>query len=163
MRRLCLTPLFLAAVALSASVAPAGDAAKADRDAIQGTWVPVAAVVYGKERSPEELKMTYAYRFEGDKLVALSAAPDRIAKDKGSVGGYKLDESKNPKWLDMHPGEELHTPDAHGVYQLDGDTLRLCVRYGDAARPTDFRPLDDNYVLTYKRMKPPAIQPAPKE
>jgi RNA polymerase sigma factor (sigma-70 family) len=52
---------------------------------------------------------------------------------------YTLDETKQPPWIDIHayPGQ----PDARyqGIYELKGDTLRICLGHPGVGRPSEFK------------------------
>jgi uncharacterized protein (TIGR03067 family) len=122
-----LLPLAVLAFSLPL-VAPAARAAddKAD-DAkqLQGTWV-VDQAMYKDEKDAEVVKQMKAVRvvFDGDTLT-LRHPPGNEEK-----GGFTLDPSKKPKQIDL--GDN-----AKGIYELDGDTLKLC---WDADAKTNGRP-----------------------
>ncbi|HET6248241.1 MAG TPA: amidohydrolase family protein [Tepidisphaeraceae bacterium] len=111
---------------------------------INGTWKPEHEIVHGKEQTADLLKMTYTYCFEDGKFFP-------IPEDRTMVGSYMVDEGKSPHRIDIVFPKGLHTPDEHGIYELDGDTLRMSSRFGESA-PADFQPREDNYVITFNRV-----------
>jgi uncharacterized protein (TIGR03067 family) len=114
------------------ALAPAGDEKDDDMKRIQGTWV-VDPVTYkdvkDKEVLKEVLKAAESMRFifEGDTFT-LKHPPDNEEK-----GGFRLDPTKKPKQIDMRDG-------AQGIYELEGDTLKLCwdQQAKTNGRPTKF-------------------------
>ena len=71
------------------------------------------------------------------------------------VSTYTLDPSTTPKSIDMTTGGRTKP----GIYDLQGDTLRLCMSENTDERPTAFdsQPNSVNdVVLTMKRVKPDA-------
>jgi len=69
----------------------------------------------------------------------------------GEVGEYKLDPDASPKSIDMSEGGRL----SPGIYELDGDTLKICLAEGPTAtRPTVMKPDGMRVaVVTFKRVK----------
>jgi uncharacterized protein (TIGR03067 family) len=121
--------------------------AKTDKDKLQGTWVAVSAEAGGmKFDFPKDMQTVFT--FSGDKLTL---------KDMGKkeeTGTFKIDEKKNPKEIDMttpkveNPKE---TETVKGIYQLDGDTLKIAFRADPAAdRPNAFD-AKGAIAITFKR------------
>jgi RNA polymerase sigma factor (sigma-70 family) len=114
---------------------PAPEAARAavtrqtDRELLQGSWVPVGAVMAGIQKPADDPKVRHSQlRFNGDK-VTLS--------DSGPVP-YTLDPQKNPKEIDILVGGRRGTVKA--IYELDGTRLRVSWLSwgGGEERPSDF-------------------------
>jgi uncharacterized protein (TIGR03067 family) len=64
---------------------------------------------------------------------------------------YSLDSSKDPKWIDwiVNPRSDPPMPSAHGVYELTGDQLKICMSTGK--RPSTIaNDLGAVYTLTRK-------------
>lgn len=108
----------------------------ADADQLQGTWVVVSAEMAGKS---SESSKGDKFTFTGDKVVienkVMKAAPT----------SFKIDATTNPKQIDIAD----KTPQK-GIYQLDGDKLKLC--YGNK-RPASFDSTA-GLLLAFKRQKP---------
>jgi RNA polymerase sigma factor (sigma-70 family) len=108
----------------------AADKPKADKDSLQGTWIPVSAEEDGKKIPEDVIKAKdFEMVFAGDKVTL-------PVKGESKEFGYKLDPDKKPKQIDLALGEGKT---AKGIYLLDGDTLKLCVQKDpDGERPAEF-------------------------
>ena len=143
-----LLKLFVAlGLVLSFSLAAwCGDAK--DGDAIQGTWLPSSAELAGKE-FPDEVRKSMKLVIKDGNYTAT------VGKqvDKGTV---KLNPSAKPKALDITGAEGPNKGKTiQAIYELDGDTLRVCYDLSGKSRPTEFKtkvgaPL---FLVTYKREK----------
>jgi uncharacterized protein (TIGR03067 family) len=111
--------LLACGVCLSAVVStPAAGEKDDDMKRLQGTWVVDPATfeeVKDEAVRKEVLKDSQAIRitFAGDTFT-LKHPP---ANDEKSM--FRVDPSKNPKEIDMGDGVK-------GIYELDGDRLKLC-------------------------------------
>ena len=138
--------VFASLLALAAG-APQEDAAKAERDKLQGTWLPVSYVADGMKKEPADYK-NHKLVIEGEKF----SMPDR------GKGTFTIDPAKTPKTMDLRydrePGDDSRVRPVLGVYELDGDMLKLHV--DKRRRPKDFTPPDagGGSLITYKREKP---------
>src|SRR5262245_59127791 len=97
-----------------------------DQEKIQGTWALVSGERYGKPL-PEEVVKHVKLIFSGNKLTTKTG--DRLAE-----GTFKLDPSKKPKEIDL----DVEGNVGKGIYQLDGDTLKLVHGEVGDARPREF-------------------------
>ena len=132
---------------LGAAPAPE-DKAKKDREALQGTWRWVLSEQGGKELGDDLRQHTLI--FEKDTFAVKLGG--RVI-----VGGrFKLDPSKSPKTIDLQITEGQDKGKAQvGVYELDGDTFKLCVaRAGETERPTTMEAKEGNLLFEFKRDKP---------
>lgn len=114
-----------------------------DEEAIQGTWV--LDQFEGRGAPPPDLG-PIRFTFKDGKLeVNLGNRP----ADK--QGEYKLDPTAKPKTIDLTNNQQT----APGIYELDGDTLRICLSEGrGAVRPTEFKSDGQRVALvTFKRLK----------
>lgn len=123
-------------VATVSSAAEKKDAAKSDLDAIQGTWF-IEAGGPAKGGTLTFTKTEVQMQFPKNKDVF--------------TGSYKLDPTKNPKQINLHlKGGEPN----HGIYVLDGDTLKVyAIPTDEGKRPTEFPKDDKPGVMVAKRKK----------
>ncbi|PAY16788.1 hypothetical protein CKO51_24925 [Rhodopirellula sp. SM50] len=127
--------------------APAGDVPAKENDIpnIQGTW-QVTYSEDGGRIAPQEMLKEIRFVIDEQNLTT------EIGGRK-SVSTYKLDPSTNPKSIDLT--ENGRTKQA--IYDLVGDTLRICIAESGEQRPTAFdsQPNSANdIVLILKRVKP---------
>ena len=116
-----------------------------DEDAIQGTWQLDTLDAGGVAPPPVELqKIRFNFKDGG-----LEVTHDMMPRDK--KGTYRLDPTAKPKTIDLVEG---NGQTALGIYELDGDTFKICLAEGqNAARPTEFKPAGARVVVvTFKRM-----------
>jgi uncharacterized protein (TIGR03067 family) len=125
----------------------AGDAGKEELRRIQGTWQFVAHDMDGKALSPAELqKMTITFTGnrwtvrEGDKVV--------------QAGTHQFDPGKKPPHLDAVVTEgEGKGSTMLGIYEMKGDTLRVCFDPQGKRRPTTFTPGAGKFTAEVRRLK----------
>jgi uncharacterized protein (TIGR03067 family) len=123
-----------------ALVAQGGDAKK---EKLEGTWAVVSGEK-GGEKAPEDAFKDVKITFAGDKMSFQKG-------DKSQDGTIKLDPAKKPREIDIT--REGKT--ARGIYELTGNTLKLCIAFADNDRPREFKteagaPL---FLLVLKREK----------
>lgn len=125
---------------LLAADAPKDDAAKKDREKLQGMWKPESGKRSGKDVSAAELAMM-RFTFDGDKVTVKFGKSELSAR-------FLLDPAKKPPTIDFGNTSK-------GIYQLKGDTLELCWVRTNRDRPTKFEsPLDSHIILlVLKRAK----------
>ena len=123
--------LSLLVLVLAAALACAQDEAKNDLDKFQGNWAVESVSVEGKEL-PAEVVMSFKMSFKENDYTVL------IGPDK-TEGIFRVDASKNPKTIDIIPD---NGPDRGrkqmGIYQFDGDKLKICAAQPGKDRPTNF-------------------------
>jgi uncharacterized protein (TIGR03067 family) len=128
---------FLGFVFLGTGVHGAGDAAKQDLKRLQGKWKVVERILDGKKREPSG-----AWTISGHEI---SYGPQTVAR-----GVFKLDATTKPRRFDL----DLAGLSNKGIYQIEGDTLRIC-QGGKEQRPKAFESKPGSkYALTVlKRVK----------
>jgi len=139
-------PVLTAALAALAVAAAPADA---DRAAVRGTWLLEAATLEGRDHTDD---------FRGMKLILDG---DRYTLDfdtNTDKGTFTLDATKSPKRIDVRSAEgPFKGKTLPGIYELKGDTLRLCLDGDGKAdkRPTAFEApgTTRNMLLTYRREK----------
>jgi uncharacterized protein (TIGR03067 family) len=139
----------LAALALAAPL-PVGGARATDEKKLQGTWKIVSVEERGAVRAPADHTVT----------VKGNAFTLRWKADNGEVvqgnATFRLNEKANPKALDLT--YVLFDPQrpvtARAIYQLDGDTLKVCYGGGAAGeRPTAFNAKRGQVLMVLQRQK----------
>jgi uncharacterized protein (TIGR03067 family) len=124
------TRVLVPALLLIASVS-AGDDSKTDLDKMQGTWSIVSNEQDGQKAPAEQYKNTRIL-FDRDRYEV------RQGDEIDEHGTIKLDASKSPKRLELKiiKGEGAGETQL-GIYELDGDMLKLCVSVppGSKERP----------------------------
>ena len=129
----------------------ADDLPEEDRDRIQDTWVTVSFEVRWQGGSPEAVK----------DIRTVFKDKDYVQKKGDEVleeGTFTLDPDKKPRQIDFKIGKGLDRgKDQFGIYELDGDTLKICVAApGTEVRPTDFEtgPESQTVLVVMRREKP---------
>jgi RNA polymerase sigma factor (sigma-70 family) len=128
---------------------PAGKEAdgKTDKEKLQGRWKLVSGEMGGK---PAEDLKEGTFLFKGDKFI--TERPDGMTYSSD----YTIDPTKKPKSIDITPREAPESEKDKtipGIYELDGDTLRICANMPDLERPTELKSKEGTRImlLTFKR------------
>src|SRR3954469_10287953 len=119
--------LILPLALLLVGVASAQDKTKEDDEALRGTWTVTKAEEDGKPlKELDKAKFTFR---AGGKMLIVHGDGDKVEVT------FKVDTSKMPRQIDVQKdGGDA----ALGIYEVKGDTLRLCVSERDAkARPAE--------------------------
>jgi uncharacterized protein (TIGR03067 family) len=123
--------------------------AAGDADSLQGTWLPANAEL-GGAKSPDEVRKTIKLVVKDDRYtVTVGKGVDR--------GTVKLNPSAKPKEMDItgtdgpNKGKTILA-----IYEVDGDTLRICYDLSGKNRPREFKTREGTqlFLVTYKREKP---------
>jgi uncharacterized protein (TIGR03067 family) len=115
----------------------------------QGTWTFESSETGGKKLPAGELK-GLILTFEGDKHTVKKG--DQVIQ----VGTQKLDPSKSPKTIDVTLTEGPNKGKVLlGIYEIDGDTLKVCFDLQGKKRPTEFKSAagSHTFVNVHKRVK----------
>jgi uncharacterized protein (TIGR03067 family) len=139
-------PVVWAAVLLGFSIG--GSALADDLKTMEGKWTVEKAEVNGDPLPLEDFR---------DLIVTISGARyELLVKDTKDAGTLKLDETQKPKTMDVTDteGDDLGKL-VKAIYELTGDTLRVCYALNGGDRPTEFATKPDSGLLliTYKREK----------
>jgi uncharacterized protein (TIGR03067 family) len=119
----------LLVVALGLLLGAEAPDAKKDRDQLQGDWTLASGERDGQPL-PEDLVKSLKRTIKGDTFV-VSRDDQALAK-----GTFTLDPSQKPKAIDIKP--EGATQPVRGIYELDGDTFKLCYAAPGEVRPKEF-------------------------
>ena len=120
--------LLLAAGALATADAPPGDSKK-DLERMQGDWACDSYVVDGTQL-PADDAQGYFRTIKGEAYTVA-----RYKKVLGR-GTFKLDAGQKPKAIDALP--DGRDKPLLGIYEFDGDKLKLCIAGPGKERPTAF-------------------------
>jgi uncharacterized protein (TIGR03067 family) len=117
-------------------------------DDVQGIWKPTQAELGGNPLPEAVLAPLRLELSKGKYSLTGAESPDS--------GTYAFDPSKNPKTMDVTgtdgPNKGKTFP---AIYELDGDTLRICYDLAGKERPKQFKTAKQTklYLVTYKRDK----------
>jgi len=137
---ICLT----VAASLTAFAASPHDDAKA----VQGNWTPAKAELAGEPLADAVLKSISLKLENGKYEVFVGDRPDR--------GTYTVDSASEPKSMTITgTGGPNNGKTFPAIYELEGDTLRICYDLSGAKRPTEFKTSAGAklYLVTYTRKK----------
>jgi uncharacterized protein (TIGR03067 family) len=141
----CCTLALTSALVLTAGAA--AQDAKKEQALLQGKWKAVKIEIEGKEIPADELaklKITV----EGDKFIGQK---DNNEQEKNLM---KLDPTKKPKAIDLTPQSgPSEGMTLQGIYELTGDTLKMCLALPGANRPDAFAAGEMRVLITLQRVK----------
>ena len=133
---------------VAASLAAFAAAPPDDAKAVQGSWAPARADLGGQPMAEAVLKSISLKLDNGKYEVFVGDKPDK--------GTYTLDSTSKPKSVTITgtegPNQGKIFP---AIYELKGDTLRICYDLSGAKRPTEFKSIAGTklYLVTYNRKK----------
>jgi uncharacterized protein (TIGR03067 family) len=139
--------LTLAALGVALAGDPAGPPkgkgkGKSDQELFQGKWAVVAVEKSGM-KIPEEFTKDAAISVKGNTITVELLGETKEAK-------FKIDPSKKPKAIDL----DFEGKEHEGIYELKGDTLRVCFPMeAGAKRPKTFNSEGETVLATFKRAK----------
>lgn len=119
-----------------------------DQHALQGDWLPIKAELAGKP-FPDAVLNTISLKLTKNEYDVLVAG-------KSDNGTWTIDPAAKPKGMKIvgvkGPNAGKTFP---AIYEINGDTLRICYDLSGAKRPTEFntKPATKLYLVTYKRKK----------
>ena len=117
-----------------------------DAKALQGNWKPAKAELAGQPLADAVLKTISLKLDNGKYEVFVGEHPDR--------GTYTLDSTGKPKGITVTGTEGPNNGKTFpAIYELKGDTLRICYDLSGAKRPTEFKSIAGTrlYLVTYNR------------
>ena len=119
-----------------------------DAKAVQGSWKPVKAELAGQPMPDAVLKSISLKLDKGKYEVFVREHPDR--------GTYTIDSNTKPKSMSVTGTEGPNIGKTFpAIYELKGDTLRICYDLSGEKRPTEFKSVAGTklYLVTYNRKK----------
>jgi uncharacterized protein (TIGR03067 family) len=124
--------LALAAGLLVAADKPKEDAAAAERKKLEGTWKVVRSEEDGKKSSAQAIK-DLKLVFKGNKVSI------RKGGKTSRSYSFTLDPTKKPRQINVTALDgKAKGKTGLGIYELEGDTLKICTDNRAKKRPTDF-------------------------
>lgn len=120
---------------------------RSEADELQGTW-EVATVSYAGALLPRGRFPFTRLRIRGDTIIQEGA-------DGTLKMSFRLDSGRDPKTMDMKT-DGFHHETYYALYDLNGDTLRICRRELEQDRPQALvsPPNTGIFLITAKRSKP---------
>jgi uncharacterized protein (TIGR03067 family) len=131
------------AAALRAWAAIPGD----DAQAVQGNWQLIAAELGGRAM-PDALVKIVRMKLADGRYEVTAESPD--------VGTYTLEPAVQPKRMTVTGTEGPNRGKTFpAIYEVEGDTLRICYDLSGAKRPNEFKTAAGTklYLATYRRAK----------
>jgi len=119
-----------------------------DAKAVQGNWKPATAELAGQPMTDAVLKSISLKLDNGKYEVLAGGKPDR--------GTYTLDSATKPKSMTITGTDGPNSGKTFpAIYELAGDTLRICYDLSGGKRPTEFKSIAGTqlYLVTYNRQK----------
>ncbi len=145
------TSFRILAVSLFAACALAARAAD-DLMAMSGTWKPTKAELAGQPMPPPVLQ-SITLKMDGANYTVTVEFPKGTSVDKGTVA---IEPVAKPKGMTVTGVDGVNAGKIYpAIYELTGDTLRICYDLSGVARPTEFKTAPDTklYLVDYARVK----------
>jgi uncharacterized protein (TIGR03067 family) len=120
---------------------PAGDAAK-DLEKLQGAW-KVESAEYGGMPLPADAVEKIRVTFKGTEVTI------RDPKDPAT---FSLDPGQKPAAITLKPPQKPGGPkeaEIQGIYQFEGEKLKLCLNQPGMPRPTEFKSSKGGEVVLF--------------
>jgi uncharacterized protein (TIGR03067 family) len=138
--------LFAASFLFASSCELAKEKPRDDRELLQGTWIVTALEEDGAKKSAKEIA-NYKLVVADDRCM-LHMNMDTLDTT------FTIDPNEKPKHLDMIPqqGPQKGTTWL-GIYELDGDKLKICGADPGGDRPTGFSTKKGQMLIVLKRDK----------
>lgn len=118
---------------------------------IVGTWAVDKMDIGSDFEVPLNELKKMRLTFESDGTTRVSGLPNA----ETHTGTYKLDPTASPNTINMTTKNPSGQETAYGLYELTGDTLKLCVSITlNSTRPTELKAkASETAVMTLKRVK----------
>ncbi|HEV2950200.1 MAG TPA: TIGR03067 domain-containing protein [Gemmataceae bacterium] len=123
--------LLICGVVFLLAAADAADDVKKELARFEGTWKIISLETEQNKLTEDALKHIQL-KLEGDKFTT-------VDENRETRGTFKPDPSKKPKTIDMTMTDgPLKGKTMLGIYELEGDTYKVCVDVQGKSRPTEF-------------------------
>ncbi|HEV3198035.1 MAG TPA: TIGR03067 domain-containing protein [Bryobacteraceae bacterium] len=113
------------------------DATTKDLEKMQGNWAQVSMVVDGEKLGEDEAQALFR-TIKGQEYT--------VARYKKTIGkgSFTLDAGKKPKNIDARPAIAGQNITMLGIYEFEGEKLKLCFARAGRPRPTEFAARKDS-------------------
>jgi uncharacterized protein (TIGR03067 family) len=123
-------------------------AVQAELERLQGEWLLVYAEVDG-QAVPQESYRGERSIIEGDRLTVVQGGKVLLRAT------MTFDPTTSPKtFVETIAAGPARGKNFHGIYELEGDTLRSCGVSADQERPRDFTTRNGEKLFVIQRVKP---------
>jgi uncharacterized protein (TIGR03067 family) len=125
------------------------DTSKKELKKLEGTWATVSIEAAGHKVSDEDKIKTRKLTTKGDKYTLKVG-------DETVQGTIEINPTKKPKTIDVKPDSGSNKGKTLlGIYELDGDSLKICLALPGRDRPTAFTTAAENgqQLVVYKQGK----------
>ena len=134
----------LLGVALILSAPAPKEIPKKESPKIEGEWL-IQSAEGGEGKKIENVK----FQFVDGKVLVFEGK-----RDKPEEAKFTVDYTKKPCEINIDPSRgNLKEEQVLGIFEIDGDTLKLCFPKGGGERPKEFKGEGKNVFVTFKRLK----------
>lgn len=127
-----LLPLAAAVLLAAADDKPADP--KSDQAKMQGTWAIESSEFDGHPAIPEDQIKDFRVVVKGDKRAVMKG------DEAVSESTFTLDEKSKPRGITVKVNDgPLKGKELPGIYEIDGDTFRICLNVEGKERPKEFK------------------------
>lgn len=153
MRRTIAT-LLLAFAPVPVALAADDAEPKKDLEQLQGKWVVVGKEFMGKKATKEELEDLAGETVIKGRVMTVWAE-ECGKKTRTSEAKFEIDPKAKPKGLDLEYTFGPVEGKAAAIYEVKGDTLKICFPLLDGDRPKELATKADGktVLVTYERVK----------
>jgi uncharacterized protein (TIGR03067 family) len=126
------------------------DAVKAELAKMEGHWTFEKIVQNGEDGPPAEELKEMKLEVKGDTRIVKRG--DEVAVKST----FKIDPKADPKTIDVtivEGPEQIKGKTLYGVYELDGDTFKICLSMEWTERPKKVQGAQGNVLQVFKRVK----------
>jgi len=137
---------------LIASLAGISARAADDTKNLNGTWKPQHALLAGQP-VPVPVLEAITLTIDGTNYEVVVVTEKGPSPDRGTL---TFDLAANPKGMTITGVEGPNAGKSFpAIYELDGDSLRICYDLSGQQRPAEFKsaPATKLYLVTYQRVK----------
>jgi uncharacterized protein (TIGR03067 family) len=141
--------LCIAFIASASFTAPAASDDSADIKSLQGSWIPAKAEL-GAQPLPADVLKTITLTLTNNNYEVT------IKGEQSDYGTWTIDTSSKPKGMTIVGTKGPNTGKTFPcIYEVKGDTFRICYDLSGAKRPTEFKTASGTklYLVTYNRKK----------
>jgi uncharacterized protein (TIGR03067 family) len=125
--------VMLVALALALALAPDDkepELARRDAEAIKGQWLMSKAIVSGEVIASHAGRVRYFF----DATSYIKSSDDKVLVE----GEFTIDPTRNPKTIDLISGSLDSQIHWQGIYEIEGDQLRIAFTGQPHVRPKAF-------------------------